>query len=93
MAIGYMGVSRAINDDRTGALEVIERLVTAGEAPEKNNFIGMIYLLLGQKDKGWELIENNMEQYGCYIFIKCDPFIQRFSEDQRYIALLKKYNL
>ena len=50
-------------------------------------------LLLGQKDIGWELIENNMEQYGCYIFIKCDPFIQRFSEDQRYIALLKKYNL
>ena len=93
MAIGYMGVSRAINDDRTGALEVIERLVTAGEAPEKNNFIGMIYLEIGQKDKGWELIEKNMEQYGCYIFLKCDPFMQRFSEDQRYISLLKKYNL
>ena len=93
MSLGYLGAGYAINDDYRSANSIIKRLEESGDAPEKNNFIGMIYLLIGETEKGWSLLEKNMEKYGCYIFLRCDPYMKKFHNDKNYISLLKKYNL
>ena len=93
MTLGYQGIVHALHHDEIGAKEIIEMMIAAGPAPERDNFIGMIYLYLGEKEKGWNLLSSNMKNNGCYLFLKCDPFLQKFKNDPEYKRLLKKYNL
>ena len=68
-------------------------MIDAGPAQERDNFIGMTFIYLGHKQKGWDLLSKNMERNGCYLFLKCDPFILKYKNDPQYQRLLAKYNL
>ena len=93
MTLGYQAIIHAINNDKSGAESIIEKMINAGPAPERDNFIGMTFIYLGDKQKGWDLLSKNMERNGCYLFLKCDPFILKYKNDPQYQRLLAKYNL
>ena len=58
-------------------------MIDAGPAQERDNFIGITFIYLGDKQKGWDLLSKNMETNGCYLFLKCDPFILKYKNKQK----------
>ena len=93
MTLCQQAIIHAINNNKSGVESINDKMIDAGPAPERDNFIGMTFIYLGHKQKGWDLLSKNMEMNGCYLFLKCDPFILKYNNDPQYQRLLAKYNL
>ena len=93
MTLCQQVIIHAINNDKSDVESIIKKMIDAGPAPERDNFIGMTFIYLGDKQKGWDLLSKNMEMNGCYLFLKCDPFKLKYNNDPQYQRLLAKYNL
>ena len=80
---------------RSEALQLVENFhpakVTSGSLTRG---IGLVYAMLGEKDKAFEWLEKSYEQHAeSLCSLKIDPKVDRLRSDPRYFSLLKRIGL
>ncbi len=95
MIESLIGVTYALMGKEENAQQILEKL----EARSKEKYVpssnmALIYLALGENDRGFELLEKALEVSDFWIIrLKSEPLFDMAREDPRFKELLKKVNL
>jgi TolB-like protein/DNA-binding winged helix-turn-helix (wHTH) protein/cytochrome c-type biogenesis protein CcmH/NrfG len=87
-----LGLIDALLGHRTEALDVIKRLTKPGTRFECLD-IALIYFALGEKDIGFEWLNQAFEQRQLVIYVNVDPRFDRARSDPRFQALVRRLRM
>ena len=93
LALSSQGLIYAEQGNTEMALSVINELTKFGGADGIESLKGIIHLYLGNLKQGFDTINSGILNQNSYIYLKVDPKLDRYRNDDKFKKLLKLYNL
>jgi len=93
LALSSQGLIYVEQGNTEKALSVINELTQFGGADGIESLKGIIHLYLGNSKKGFDTINSGILNQNSYIYLKVDPKLDRYRNDDKFKELLKLYNL
>jgi hypothetical protein len=88
-----LGLAHALAGQRAEALEVVRSLTKPGSNPDKLS-LARIYLVLGDKDRGFEWLANAFDARGPLVpATKFSPLFDDVRSDSRFQALVARLKM
>jgi hypothetical protein len=90
-----MGHLYAVSGRKDQALKVIQELSDLAKRKYVSSYnVGIIYLGLGEKDRGFEWLENAYrERSDLLVYLNADPRLSDVHADPRFVDLVKRVGL
>ena len=93
LALSSQGLIYVEQGNTEKAMSVINELTKFGGADGIESLIGIIHLYLGNSKQGFDTIKSGILSQNSYIYLKVDPKLDRYRNDDKFKELLKLYNL